>query len=87
MDRTRISTRAALRAGDGSLGSEATVQFFWTGLVLCLVALAGPANRQGRMVLLRPDANVVKVLEMAGIDTLIPIVGDDAAALAAVSAP
>jgi hypothetical protein len=32
---------AALRAGDGSLGSEATVQFFWTGLVLCLVALAG----------------------------------------------
>ena len=29
--------------------------------------------RGGRMVLLNPDSNVTHVLEMAGIDTLVPI--------------
>jgi anti-sigma B factor antagonist len=45
------------------------------------------AAKDGRMVLLAPPANVEQVLRTSGIDTIIPIVQDRAAADAAVRLP
>ncbi len=42
-------------------------------------------NRGGKLVILNPDANIAKILLMAGIDVLIPIFNDLESALAAVS--
>ena len=55
------------------------------GIRTLVVNAKALTNRHSRMVLLGPDANVTRVLEMAGIDVLIPIVRDEASALAAVS--
>lgn len=43
------------------------------GIRTLLLVAKAVSRRSGRMVLLNPDANVSNVLEMAGIDTLIPI--------------
>jgi anti-sigma B factor antagonist len=56
------------------------------GIRTLVINAKAVSNRHGRMVLLNPAPNVRKVLEMSGIDTLIPMFGDYDAALAAVSA-
>ena len=43
------------------------------GMRTLMLAAKAVFARGGRMVLLNPDSNVTHVLEMAGIDTLIPI--------------
>ena len=43
------------------------------GIRTLLLSAKAIGSRGGKMVVLNPDANVRKVLEMAGIDTLIPI--------------
>ncbi len=43
------------------------------GIRTLVLAAKAVAQRGGKMVLLNPDGNVTKVLEMAGIDALIPI--------------
>jgi len=43
------------------------------GIRTLLLAAKAVSQRGGKMVLLNPDGNVTKILEMAGIDTLIPI--------------
>jgi anti-sigma B factor antagonist len=43
------------------------------GIRTLLLVAKTVSGRGGRLVLLNPDANVTKILEMAGIDTLIPI--------------
>lgn len=43
------------------------------GIRTLLMTAKAVSGRGGKMVLLNPDANVTKVLEMAGIDSLIPI--------------
>ena len=54
------------------------------GIRTLVLAAKAIAQRGGRMVLLNPDENVTKVLQMAGIDTLIPISRSLEEALAAV---
>lgn len=56
------------------------------GIRTLVLAAKAIAQRGGRMVLLNPDENVTKVLQMAGIDTLIPISRSLEEALAAVRA-
>ena len=43
------------------------------GIRTLLLTAKAMAQRGGKIVLLNPDANVTHILEMAGIDTLIPI--------------
>ena len=43
------------------------------GIRTLLLAAKAVSGRGGKIVLLNPDDNVTKVLEMAGIDTMIPI--------------
>lgn len=43
------------------------------GIRTLLLAAKAVNQRGGKIVLLNPDENVTKVLEMAGIDTMIPI--------------
>ena len=43
------------------------------GMRTLLLAAKAISQRGGKMVLLNPDASVTHALEMAGIDTLIPI--------------
>jgi len=43
------------------------------GIRTLLLAAKAVNQRGGKIVLLNPDDNVTKVLEMAGIDTMIPI--------------
>jgi anti-anti-sigma factor len=43
------------------------------GIRTLLMAAKAVSGRGGKIVLLNPDDNVTKVLEMAGIDTMIPI--------------
>jgi anti-anti-sigma factor len=43
------------------------------GIRTLLLTAKAISQRGGKMVLLNPDANVTHILEMAGIDTLIPI--------------
>ena len=54
------------------------------GIRTLVLAAKAVAQRGGKMVLLNPDGNVTKVLEMAGIDALIPISRSLEAAQAAV---
>ncbi len=44
------------------------------GIRTLLLTAKAMSQRGGKMVLFNPDSNVTQVLEMAGIDTLIPIV-------------
>ncbi len=43
------------------------------GIRTLLLSAKAVSSRNGKMVMLNPAPHVVKVLEMAGIDTLIPI--------------
>lgn len=43
------------------------------GIRTLLMTAKAVSGRGGKMVILNPDDNVTNVLEMAGIDTLIPI--------------
>jgi anti-sigma B factor antagonist len=43
------------------------------GIRTLLLAAKAVSQRGGKMALLNPDPNVTHILEMAGIDTLIPI--------------
>ena len=43
------------------------------GIRTLLLAAKAISQRSGKMVVLNPDENVTRTLEMAGIDTLIPI--------------
>jgi anti-anti-sigma factor len=43
------------------------------GIRSLLLAAKSVSARQGKMVLFNPDSNVTHILQMAGIDTLIPI--------------
>ena len=43
------------------------------GIRTLLLVAKAISGRGGKLVLLNPDANVTQILEMAGIDTLIPI--------------
>jgi anti-anti-sigma factor len=54
------------------------------GIRLLLTGAKTVSAKGGRMVLLKPDAEVEKVLATAGIDTLIPIHADETSAMAAV---
>lgn len=56
------------------------------GLRTLLTGARTVRSKGGKMVLLSPDANVAKVLEIAGVETLLPIYHDAAAALAAAAA-
>lgn len=55
------------------------------GIRTLILSAKAVKARGGRMVLLKPDANITKVLEMASVDTIIPIHHDRAAAFAAVA--
>ena len=55
------------------------------GIRTLLLSAKAISGRGGKMVLLNPDAGVTHVLEMAGIDTLIPISRSLDEACAAVS--
>jgi anti-sigma B factor antagonist len=44
------------------------------GIRTLLLTAKAMSQRGGKMVLFNPDTNVTQILEMAGIDTLIPIV-------------
>jgi anti-anti-sigma factor len=55
------------------------------GIRTLLINTKAINNRGGKLVILNPDANVEKILLMAGIDTLIPIFNDLELALAAVN--
>ena len=46
------------------------------GLNTLMVSAKSMANKGGRMVLLNPQPNVEKILEIAGVSTVIPIVRD-----------
>lgn len=64
-----------------------TVDFLASiGIRTLLLSAKAVASRGGRMAVLNPDVNVTKVLEMAGIDTLIPICRSVDEARSAVSA-
>jgi anti-sigma B factor antagonist len=52
-------------------------------LVVCAKSIIG---KRGRVVLLAPQPAVAEVLTVSGIDDLIPIHHDEAAAIAAVGA-
>jgi anti-anti-sigma factor len=54
------------------------------GIRLLLTGAKTAASRGGRLVLMGPEPEVMKVLTMAGIDTLIPIHPDTESAFAAV---
>ncbi len=56
------------------------------GIRTLLLSAKAVTGRGGRMVLLNPDANINSVLQMAGIDTLIPICRSLDEARSAVSA-
>ena len=56
------------------------------GIRTLLLTAKAISQRGGKMVLLEPDTNVTHILEMAGIDTLIPICRSLADARAAVDA-
>ncbi len=56
------------------------------GIRALLLTAKAISQRGGKMVLLEPDTNVTHILEMAGIDTLIPICRSLADARAAVAA-
>lgn len=43
------------------------------GIRTLLISAKAVSSRGGKMVLLNPDSNVTNILEMAGIDMLIPI--------------
>jgi len=43
------------------------------GIRTLLLVAKAVTGREGKLVLLNPDSNVTKILQMAGIDTLIPI--------------
>lgn len=51
------------------------------GIRMLLFNAKGVYRRGGRMVLLNPDPNVTKILEVAGIESLIPIRSNLSAAL------
>jgi anti-sigma B factor antagonist len=53
------------------------------GIRTLLLNTKAITNRGGKMVILNPDANIEKILLMAGIDALIPIFKDVASARAA----
>jgi anti-sigma B factor antagonist len=55
------------------------------GIRTLLVNTKSVNNRGGKLVILNPDANIKKILLMAGIDTLIPIFNNLDSALAAVN--
>ncbi len=56
------------------------------GIRTLLLTAKAMAQRGGKIVLLNPDANVTHILEMAGIDTLIPVLRSLEDARSAVSA-
>jgi anti-sigma B factor antagonist len=56
------------------------------GIRTLILSAKAVKARGGKMALLNPDANVSKVLEMASVDTVIPIFHDRNAAVAAVAA-
>ena len=56
------------------------------GIRTLLLTAKAMSQRGGKMVLLNPDTNVTQILEMAGIDTLIPIVRSLDAARGALAA-
>ncbi len=56
------------------------------GMRLLLTNAKAKARQGGKMVLVAPKAMVWEALETAGLDTLIPIYADEAAALAGLSA-
>jgi anti-anti-sigma factor len=55
------------------------------GIRTLMLSAKSVKARGGKMALLNPNANITKVLEMAGVDTLIPVFHDRASALAAVA--
>jgi anti-anti-sigma factor len=56
------------------------------GMRLLISCAKAKAQRGGQMLLVNPQPMVREALEMAGIDSLIPIHADEAAALAALQA-
>ena len=56
------------------------------GIRTLLLTAKAMAQRGGKIELLNPDANVTHILEMAGIDTLIPVLRSLEDARSAVSA-
>ncbi|MFM9967156.1 MAG: STAS domain-containing protein [Burkholderiales bacterium] len=56
------------------------------GIRTLLLSAKAVSQRGGKIVLLNPDINVTKILEMAGIDTMIPISRSIEDACAAVAA-
>ncbi|MCC6474561.1 MAG: STAS domain-containing protein [Burkholderiales bacterium] len=80
----------AMTAIDGGrcLVDMAGVSFLASiGIRTLLISAKALKARGGRLVLVNPDANVTKVLQTSGVDTLIPVYGELRAALAAVSTP
>lgn len=60
------------------------VEFLASIGIRVLVKAAKPiAARGGKMVILNPNAAARKVLTSTGVDTLVPVVDDEAAAIAA----
>lgn len=63
----------------------AAVEFMASlGLRALVLAAKAVARRQGRLVLLSPNANVEQVIRVTGVDELIPIFHDEHLAVAAV---
>jgi len=55
------------------------------GIRTLLINAKAVNNRGGKLVILNPDANIKKILLMAGIDILIPIFSNLDSALAAIN--
>lgn len=82
-----IDMRMSVLSGSGrSVVLDLTQVSFLSsmGMRSILMAAKAVALRRGKMVLLSPDAHVAAVLTGTGIDTLVPIHDDIAAAVVAV---
>ncbi len=55
------------------------------GIRTLMLSAKSVKARGGKMALFSPNANIAKVLAMAGVDTLIPVLPDRAGALASVA--
>ena len=64
----------------------AAVEFLASiGIRTLILSAKAVKARGGKMALFNPNANITKVLDMASVDTIIPVMPDRAAACAAVA--
>lgn len=82
----RFTTLTSTNSDNIAIDMSAVEFIASIGMRLLLSNAKAKAARGGRMVLFGMNALVLEALQTAGIDSLIPMVGDQAAALAELSA-